>query len=133
MNFLMFLLTEYGSEGLVSIKSDVYSYGIMLMEVFTRMKPSSETFAGDLSLRSWVKDSVPNALTRITDPRLLKQEEEHLTEKLECLSSIMGLALKCSMGSPDERINMENVVAVLKKIKFKLLACFPDTTNKGSV
>ncbi|KAK4432925.1 putative LRR receptor-like serine/threonine-protein kinase [Sesamum alatum] len=122
---LGYIAPEYGSEGLVSIKSDVYSFGIMLMEVFTRMRPSSETFAGDLSLRGWVKSTMPNAVARIIDPGLLKPEEENVDERLKCLSSIMELALKCSMESPGERISMEDVVVALKKIKFKLLQYFP--------
>ncbi|KAL0426921.1 UNVERIFIED_CONTAM: putative LRR receptor-like serine/threonine-protein kinase [Sesamum latifolium] len=123
---LGYIAPEYGSEGLVSIKSDVYSFGIMLMEVFTRMKPSSETFAGDLSLRGWVKSSMPNAIARIIDPGLLRSEEKNVVdETLECLSSIMELALKCSMESPGERISMKDVVVALKKIRFKLLELFP--------
>ncbi|XP_015169236.1 probable LRR receptor-like serine/threonine-protein kinase At3g47570 [Solanum tuberosum] len=43
---------EYGLEGLISKRSDVYSFGIMLLETFTKKKPSDEMFAGDLNLRS---------------------------------------------------------------------------------
>ncbi|KAL8037740.1 hypothetical protein ABFX02_11G057900 [Erythranthe guttata] len=123
---LGYIAPEYGSQGIVSIRCDVYSFGILLMEVFTGMKPSGERFAGDLSLRSWVEECVPNSINRIIDPKLLKldDEEEYSNGKLECLSSIMELALKCSMESPNERISMEDVV-VMKKIRFKLLGMFP--------
>ncbi|KAL2501056.1 putative LRR receptor-like serine/threonine-protein kinase [Forsythia ovata] len=121
MGTLGYIAPEYGLEGSVSIRCDVYSYGIMLMEVFTRMKPSSEIFSGELSLRSWINDSMPNAITRIIDSNLLGPEEDDYTEKLKCLSSIMELALNCSMESANERVNMKDVVVALKKIRFQLL------------
>ncbi|KAL2480248.1 putative LRR receptor-like serine/threonine-protein kinase [Abeliophyllum distichum] len=121
MGTLGYIAPEYGLEGSVSIRCDVYSYGIMLMEVFTRMKPSSEIFSGELSLKSWINDSMPNAITRIIDSNLLGPEEEDCTEKLKCLSSIMELALNCSMESANERVNMKDVLVALKKIRFQLL------------
>ncbi|KAM3306419.1 LRR receptor-like serine/threonine-protein kinase RGI3 isoform X3 [Capsicum chacoense] len=48
-------LIEYGHDGLVSTKCDVYSYGIMLLETFTRRKPND--FEGDVSLKKWVNYS----------------------------------------------------------------------------
>ncbi|XP_031247772.1 receptor kinase-like protein Xa21 [Pistacia vera] len=39
--------------------------------------------------------------------------------KVNCMLSIMDLALKCSMESPEQRINMKDALAKLKKIKFQ--------------
>ncbi|KAM3188712.1 hypothetical protein P3L10_034566 [Capsicum annuum] len=54
---LGYIAPEYGLDGLVSTKCDIYSYGIMLLEMFTRRKPYE--FEGDLSLKHWVSYSLP--------------------------------------------------------------------------
>ncbi|KAK4710993.1 hypothetical protein R3W88_005506 [Solanum pinnatisectum] len=111
-----YIAPEYGLEGLISKRSDVHSFGIMLLETFTKKKPSDEMFTGDLSLRSFVHD---------TD--LLTLDEEKLSQKLQCVSSIMELAMNCTANIPMERMNMTDVVAALKKIKQVLSSCYRTT------
>ncbi|KAL3500672.1 hypothetical protein ACH5RR_039765 [Cinchona calisaya] len=115
-----YMAPEYGLEGLVSTACDVYSLGILLMEVFTRRRPTDEMFDGNLSLKSWVNDSMPNAILHVIDTDLLKPDEEHFTQTLECLSLIMGLALNCVQESPKERLNMKVALDTLQKIKRKI-------------
>ncbi|KAH6765201.1 hypothetical protein C2S51_016450 [Perilla frutescens var. frutescens] len=112
-----YIAPEYGLEGLVSTKCDVYSYGIMLMETFTRKRPSDDMFAGDLSLRSWVESSFPESFDEVMDANLLNPEERQLEKKIKCVSSVLRLGLKCTAESPRDRINMKEVVAELQKIK----------------
>ncbi|CDP16052.1 unnamed protein product [Coffea canephora] len=90
---LGYLAPDYGLEGQVSTTCDVYSFGIMIMEVFTRKSPNDKMFGENLRLKSW----------------------------LDCISSIMKVALNCTRESPGERSNMHDVLADLKKIKLRLL------------
>ncbi|KAH0699598.1 hypothetical protein KY284_013813 [Solanum tuberosum] len=115
-----YIAPEYGLEGLIYKRSDVYSFGIMLLETFTKKKPSDEMFAGDLNLRSWVHNSLPDELDQIIDDDLLTLDEENLSQKLQCVSFIMELAMNCTISIPVERMNMTDVVTTLKKIKQKL-------------
>lgn len=109
---------EYGLEGIVSVKGDVYSYGIFLMETFTRKKPTDDMFVGEMSLKNWVKQSLPKAITEVIDANLLI-EEEHFVAKKDCITSILNLALECSADLPGERICMRDVLPALEKIKLK--------------
>uniref|UniRef100_K4B8L2 Protein kinase domain-containing protein n=1 Tax=Solanum lycopersicum TaxID=4081 RepID=K4B8L2_SOLLC len=55
-----FATIGYIAPGLISKRSDVYSFGIILLETFTKKKPRDEKLAGDLNLRSWVHNSLPS-------------------------------------------------------------------------
>ncbi|KAI3470836.1 hypothetical protein Pfo_027499 [Paulownia fortunei] len=119
---LSYIAPEYASGGFVSVRCDVYSYGVILMEVFTRKRPNDEIFTENLSLRTWVKDSMPNAVIDIVDTNLLRPGEDGWSQKLDCLASIMELGLKCSVESPHERISIQDVIVELNRIKLHLLA-----------
>ncbi|KAH9698797.1 protein kinase domain-containing protein [Citrus sinensis] len=102
-----YMAPEYGREGQVSIKGDVYSYGIMLMEVFTGMKPTNEFFTGEMSIKRWINDSLP-AVIDIMDANLLSEDEEHANfAKQSCASSVLSLAMECTSESPENRMQAE--------------------------
>ncbi|PIN26016.1 Serine/threonine protein kinase [Handroanthus impetiginosus] len=113
---------KYGLEGLVSTRSDTYSYGILLMETFTRMKPNDDMFVGELSLKDLVKDSLSSDITRVIDSNLLTHEEGNFDAKVQCLLLILELASKCTEELPELRISMKDAVTALNKIKRQFIA-----------
>ncbi|XP_060190764.1 receptor kinase-like protein Xa21 [Lycium barbarum] len=116
-----YIAPEYGLYGFVSTKCDVYSYGIMVMETFTRRKPNDEMFEGDLSLKQWVSNSLPEAVINVVDANLVAPIDNYL--KLDCVATIMKVALDCCVKSPARRTNMKDVVGILQKTRIQLLAC----------
>jgi len=111
---------EYGSAGIVSTSGDVYSYGILLMETFTKKKPTDDMFAGEMSLKRWVEESVALSVTKVIDANLLTTESDYASTK-DCISSIMELALHCCAKLPEHRVNAKSISITLNKIKLKFL------------
>ncbi|XP_015169231.1 probable LRR receptor-like serine/threonine-protein kinase At3g47570 [Solanum tuberosum] len=115
-----YIAPEFGLEGLVSTRCDIYSYGVMLMETFTRKKPTDGMFAENLSLREWIRQSWPHGMDEIIDPELMIPGEKNKTGKVQFLSSIMELALRCTSDLPEERMNIKHVLAQLKNVRTML-------------
>ncbi|KAJ9159734.1 hypothetical protein P3X46_025213 [Hevea brasiliensis] len=115
-----YMAPEYGSQGIVSTRGDVYSYGIMLMETLTGKKPTDKMFEGEMCLKDWVLDSMQNGeISVILDSNLLNTNESDFAAKVQCVSSVMSLAVECCEESPEMRINTREVLQRLRKIKDK--------------
>ncbi|KAK4710650.1 hypothetical protein R3W88_005163 [Solanum pinnatisectum] len=112
---------EYGQDGIVSTSCDVYSFGIVMMKTFTRRRPSDEIFTGEMNIRCWINDSFPSGIHKVVDSNLIQPGDEQIDAKMHCLSSIMKLALSCTVVTPDARISMEDALSTLEKIRLQFV------------
>ena len=115
------LATEYGSAGKISKKGDVYSFGIMLLEIMARKKPTDEMFAGEVTLRQWINVAIPDNVLEVVDAGLLSIEEgRDMNGTQSIIMSILEIGLKCSEEVAEDRMDIKDVVLKLKKIKWAL-------------
>ncbi|BBG97226.1 Leucine-rich repeat protein kinase family protein [Prunus dulcis] len=125
---------EYGMGHNVWIQGDVYSYGILLLEMFTGKKPTDNLFQGTLTLHNFVMAAVPKHLVEIVDPVLVQEmvqaemstsnhhNEDNAMLRMkteESLISIFEIGLACSAELPGERLDMSDVVAQMCQIRKK--------------
>ncbi|KAK3430306.1 hypothetical protein EUGRSUZ_E01837, partial [Eucalyptus grandis] len=69
---------EYGMGCKASREGDVYSYGILLLELFTGLSPTGHRFRDNLTLYNFVLEALPERVLEITDIFLLQEREGNL-------------------------------------------------------
>ncbi|CAL5366236.1 unnamed protein product [Camellia sinensis] len=80
---------EYGMGSEISTYGDIYSFGILVLEMFTGKRPTDEIFKDGLSLHSFVKEALPGSASEISDPILFQtegdeEEENSIRSEKDC-------------------------------------------------
>ncbi|GMY25477.1 probable LRR receptor-like serine/threonine-protein kinase At3g47570, partial [Fagus crenata] len=133
----------YGMGGQVSMMGDIYSYGILLLEMFIGKRPTDEIFKDGISIHKFTAMALPEHVMDIVDPFMFFEEDEedddderneHDIEEREIieeddphvnvssevknfLTSVLQIGLSCSTTSPDERMPTNVVVNEMNAIR----------------
>ncbi|XVF83235.1 hypothetical protein PTKIN_Ptkin16aG0118100 [Pterospermum kingtungense] len=119
-----YLPPEYGMGCLSSHEGDIYSYGILLLEMISGKRPTDELFYDGLSLHNFCKMALPEKLEEIVDFRLLEQiNEQNIGGELwEYLVSFTKVGVACSVEVPTEGMKIQDAITELLAIKARLHA-----------
>lgn len=107
---LGYLAPEYAMLGKASESCDVYSFGILLLELATGRKPIEKLSATvKRSITDWALPLVlEKKFSEIVDARL---NGDYVEEELK---RVVYVALVCAQNQPEKRPNMLEVVELLK-------------------
>ncbi|XP_062198143.1 probable LRR receptor-like serine/threonine-protein kinase At3g47570 [Phragmites australis] len=121
-----YIAPEYGFGSKISTEGDVYSYGIIILEMLTGKRPTDELFNHGLSLHKFVGNAFPHKIAEILDPNIIQNsgdegvnnESDHATVgMLSCILQLVKLGLSCSVETPKDRPKMQDVYAEVNAIK----------------
>ncbi|GJU85407.1 kinase-like domain-containing protein, partial [Tanacetum coccineum] len=109
---------EYGLGSEMSSIGDVYSFGILFLEVMTGKKPTDDMFNDGLSLHKFANMALPDhVIDVIDDDAIVLQRTEANAKKVEeCMAATIKIGVSCSVDSPPQRMKIEIVVNELQRI-----------------
>ncbi|KAJ8770095.1 hypothetical protein K2173_011177 [Erythroxylum novogranatense] len=110
-----YIAPEYGYTMNITEKSDVYSYGVVLLEILSGRSAVEPQVGDGLHIVEWVKKKMGSfePAVSILDTKLQGLPDQMVQEMLQTL----GIAMFCVNSSPVERPTMKEVVALLMEVK----------------
>ncbi|XP_048231305.1 probable LRR receptor-like serine/threonine-protein kinase At3g47570 [Ricinus communis] len=100
-----YMAPEYGVGSEVSTYGDVYSFGMILLEIFAGRKPTDELFTDGLNLHNFVRANLPGRVMQVVDPCL--SQHENLGRQQQSIEDNDNYNAQAEIG--DNNVNIENL------------------------
>ncbi|XP_010264363.1 PREDICTED: leucine-rich repeat receptor-like protein kinase TDR isoform X1 [Nelumbo nucifera] len=118
-----YIAPEYAYTLQVDEKSDIYSFGVVLMEILSGRRSVDAEFGDGNSIVDWVRSKIKSkdGVTEILD----KNAGASCASVSEEMMLVLRIALLCTSRNPADRPSMRDVVSMLQEAK-------PDRKIPGS-
>ncbi|CAL4958208.1 unnamed protein product [Urochloa decumbens] len=116
-----YVAPEYSEGSSVTTLGDVYSLGILLLEMFTGRSPTDDMFTGSLDLHKYSKDALPDKIWEIADTAMwlhmdtYENSTRNITEN--CLAQVFALGISCSRKQPSGRKTINDAATEMHAIR----------------
>ena len=112
---------EYNEGSSITTLGDVYTLGILLLEMFTGRSPMDDMFIGSLDLHKYSKDALPDKIWEIADTTMWLHTDTcgyHTRNRIEnCLGHVIYLGISCSRKQPRKRTLIQDVAIEMHAIR----------------
>ncbi|KAJ9141158.1 hypothetical protein P3X46_031730 [Hevea brasiliensis] len=117
-----YIAPEYGMGKQASTQGDVYSFGVLLLEIIAGKRPTDVLFHAGSSLHEWVKSHYPHKLDLIIEEAMLRIAPSAMPAYCNKIWSVViveliELGLMCTQYNPSTRPIMLDVAHEMARLK----------------
>ncbi|KAI4335522.1 hypothetical protein L6164_014160 [Bauhinia variegata] len=117
-----YIAPEYGMGKQASTQGDVFSFGVLLLEIVTGRPPTDVLIHEGSSLHEWIKRQYPYKLDNIVEQALRKCSPSALPKHYnkiweDVILELIELGLLCTQQNPAMRPSMVDVAKEMGKLK----------------
>ncbi|KAK9275619.1 hypothetical protein L1049_022886 [Liquidambar formosana] len=106
---------EYIQYQQVSVKSDVYCLGIIILEILTGKFPSQylNNGKGGIDVVQWVQ----SAISEMTEAEVIDPEIASSTNSLDQMVQLLRIGAACTESNPETRLDMKGAIWRIERIQ----------------
>ena len=121
INLFFCTIIEYGEGASISVLGDVYSLGILLLEMFTGRSPTDDMFKCSLDLHKFSEDALPGRIWEIADTTMWMHIDAYDSTTRNgirnCLESVVALGISCSKKQRRQRTSIHDAAIKMHGIR----------------